>query len=107
MGYCYRALENGTLGNPYRFIKKGDVFETEEPIKAKWLVLEKDYVAAKPLPITPYLSKEGHKIKPVVAQASSLKPPAIKDANYDAQMKDIKRLERVIDGKPTGDKEVI
>ncbi len=99
MAYRYRAIENGTLANPYRWVRKGSVVTLDEPLDkpSKWLIpeVEADEVLnRKPLPITPYLSNQGKNLQP---REANFVPPAPSSSDYIQQMSEVQKFEAMQD----------
>lgn len=99
--FKYKAIANGTLSDPYRFVKAGEIVHSDVEIKCKWLVSEKDAAALKPLPLMPNLS--------VVNRNARFVPPLppIQRNDYDAQMQAVKEAEDARDGKTKADEDAL
>lgn len=76
MGYRYKAIKDGTLSNPYRHIKAGDIVELNEPVKSSWLV-SPDLKEPGALPLMPYMNMAGSKVERVAV------PPIAPREDYD------------------------
>lgn len=87
MGTSYTAISDGTLSNPYRHVKQGEVLDLDEPVNFKWLVPTSEFKAAKNLPVTPYMADA----KPIGQPNRT--PPSYSDPMYDAQMEAVKANE--------------
>lgn len=91
--YRYKAISNGTLSNPYRFVEAGQVVISPVPITAKWLVTLEEARRIPQLPITPYMRTPGSD------RVNVLHAPAPVDPNYDNQIRVIRDAEDRRDGK--------
>ncbi len=92
--FKYRATSNGTLSNPFRYVRAGELVVSEVAIKASWLTPEKEYEEPKDLPITSVsdlqMTKDLHRPNDL--------PPVAENSSYAASMEDIKALEARQDG---------
>lgn len=79
----YRATADGTLSNPYRHVRKGDLVVLKEPIKASWLE-----------PTDPAEKKSEPEKR---AETPLLGPRKINDEGYDKSMAPILAREKIED----------
>jgi len=97
--FKYKALSNGTLNHPYRFVEAGEIVESDVEIKARWLLPLREANALKPLPLMPNLQFAGSAVQHVAI------PPVAARPAYDAQIKALEEKERQQDaagkGEPT------
>jgi hypothetical protein len=111
MAERYRAISNGTLSNPYRWVKKGETVNrsqidlTDDALaKSSWLLPIEAADAKlnnKPLPITPYVGQDGRNVRP---REAGFVPPAPSSTGYTQQMSEVQKLEKQIDDKAAADK---
>lgn len=78
--FKYKALTNGTLNHPYRFVTAGEIVELDEKINARWLIPLKDANAQKPLPLMPIMNIAGSQVEHITVAPIAPRP------DYDAQM---------------------
>lgn len=91
MAYRYRAISDGTLANPYRFVNKGQIIDSNTPIKASWLV-DAETPPADPLPVMPVMNRAGAAVQEITI------PPVPSSSQYDAHIETLKRMENKQDG---------
>ncbi len=99
MAKKFKALENGTLSNPYSYVRKGDVVEIpDEQLliykKSSWLVPLEEHKAAKELPIYPTVRLKESAKSSAMAAINSL--PV--NENYAKQMDTLVAHENKLDG---------
>lgn len=102
----YKAIENGTLNNPYRFVPKDSTVElTEEEqktyAKSKWLLPLHKANAIQELPLMPYMGAKNNTALNSLEAINQL--PVNKQ--YDEQMKTIMAGEQREDAKASADAE--
>lgn len=90
----YKAVKDGVLSDPYRFVKKGEVIDLDESVKASWLVPSNTPDDPK-RPIVPYLKSANNKRLP---------PSAKKIAGDDSRQEHIKTMKKASDDKALKDK---
>ena len=100
----YRAVRDGTLANPFRWVRKGQSVDrseidlTDEALaKSSWLLPVDDAdkkLNSKPLPITPYLTDQGKHTKP---RDATFVPPVPASAGYNQQMAEVIKNEKLQD----------
>lgn len=104
MAHRYRAVMNGTLYNPYRFIRKGEVVVLDQPLPSPsaWLKPEDEgeTILKNKLPVTPYVTEDGraaHALAGARVQAKELVPPAPVNPAYQAQIEALQKGESIRD----------
>jgi len=92
--YHYKAIANGTLANPYRFVRKGQRVSSEVEIKSTWLkaIIDGKEPVIEELPITPYIDDVSKRQKPEL-------PVQVFTDAYSEQMNAIQKLEAIQDGE--------
>lgn len=96
----YKAMTNGSLSNPYRFVRKGTKVQSETEISASWLepIIDGKEPVIQEKPVTPYLDEVTNRAKPPEPVA------AIPEA-YSDQMEQVIANEKRIDGTTTAEEE--
>lgn len=93
--YVYKATADGTLSNPFTFVKEGQTVVLREPVEASWLTPLNEYQEPKELPPTATFEHQTRNIKPeMVSHADA---PGHKD--YDRGIEEIKKAEAAQDAK--------
>lgn len=100
----YKALANGTLSNPYRFVEKDEIVYLPEGFKSKWLV---PVAVANSLPvegIMSHINTGGQRPNDAIA---ALRDPAFGpnqtySPQYNQVLEDLKAGEALRDGKTSG-----
>lgn len=92
--YSYKASKDGTLSNPYRYVKQGETVESDVPLTASWLVSPESPEPA-PLPITPMMNFAGRELKNILV------PPVGQSDGYQENMKTLIAKENAADGTTT------
>lgn len=102
--FRYRAVTNGTLSNPYRHVKAGDLVVLSEPLAkpSKWLLPEPEAhaVLSNELPVMPYMTKPGSELKKVLVA------PVTQTSSYSQGIESLKALEALADAKAKGETKV-
>lgn len=57
--FRYRAIKKGTLSNPYRLIEEGELFDSDIPLKASWIIPADAKVPEKPKILVPFMKIDG------------------------------------------------
>lgn len=107
--YRYRAVKDGTLSSPYRFIRKGEIVTSDDPINASWLVDAKKAVLDEARPVFGGM-------KHAQVKAGIIPPPdkprntgrhPIADPHFERSLADAKRvLNNQTDDTGTGAQDV-
>lgn len=92
MKYKYRATRKGTLSNPFKFVKAGELVVSDKEIKASWLAPEEAYEPPKELPITATSTAQQ-----VVARQNPAVPPVAAGSGYETAMQDVRTMEAAQD----------
>jgi hypothetical protein len=108
MAYKYKAMRDGVLNNPYRFVQANEIITSPIEIDASWLA---EIVEGQPIPEIPELPTFAN-IKLAQPNEYPYEPQGIDpESKYGEGMKDLKALEDKIDGAEetsgTGDQEVL
>ncbi len=93
MKYRYRAVKNGVLSEPYRYVKAGELVILDQEVKSSWLVREEKYATPVDLPIT------SASIEPKQLSTPNAIPPVPSSPAYTSAMESIKNLEAQQDGQ--------
>ncbi len=103
--FPFKALSQGTMSNPYRFIEKDQVVHlTEEEAafykKSRWLRPKAEVDAMKPQPLMPHLKITGSDGSQgrVMQMPPYALPPSPMTQNYQDQMDAIGKKEAIEDG---------
>lgn len=97
----FKALSNGTLSNPYRFVEKDQVIDIPDDqveffAKSKWLRPLEEVNRTPTPPIMPFMKVSGMNGIQAI-EASRNPPPSPTLHNYDSNMAAILRKEAVQD----------
>lgn len=101
MAFEYKAISNGTLNNPYRFIEKDQIVVSDVEIKSKWLV---SIEAADKIAKEPLMSHMNTADKPQPRAALNgidamrqLDPASVADQAYTKNIQTLQKFERAQD----------